>query len=207
GPFSDNWKPSLGYLEQVLIGILLGDGHLEKSSKGLGTQSRLRITFSEKYKELSTHIADIFSDYMSPNGIRYSEEKSGVSSKLYGRISLTSKVSPLFHYYHNLFYVKFSDSGGCGALRTPNHLNCNSHKNIENQKNKYIKEIPLNIEELLTLLAFFICGDGNYHKTKQIIRFFTNSYTKPEVELLSKVLLTKFNIESRLEHVLIINIL
>jgi hypothetical protein len=28
GEFSDNWEPSLDYLEQVLIGILLGDGHL-----------------------------------------------------------------------------------------------------------------------------------------------------------------------------------
>jgi len=28
GPFSDNWKPSFDYLKQVLIGILLGDGHL-----------------------------------------------------------------------------------------------------------------------------------------------------------------------------------
>jgi len=133
---------------------------------------------------------------MSPNGIRYSEVKSGESSRLYGygRISLTTKVSPLFNYYHKFFYVKLSD---------PNHLNFNSYKNIDNPKNRYIKIIPSNIEELLTpvVLAFFICGDGNYHKTKKIIRFCTNSYTKKEVELLSKALLTRFNIESRLEHV------
>lgn len=135
---------------------------------------------------------------MSPKGIRYSEvpSKSGNSSKLYGRISLTTKVSPLFKYYHKLFYVKFSD------IRISN---CTSEKDVANLQKKYIKVIPSNIEELLTpvVIAFFICGcgDGNYHKTKKIIRLCTNNFSKTEVELLSKALLKKFKIDSRLERV------
>jgi|SRR3979490_461297 len=131
---------------------------------------------------------------MSPKGIRYSEVNSGHSSKLYGRISLTTKGSPLFKYYHTLFYVKLSDLS---------LSNCTSQTDVANLKNKYIKVIPSNIEELLTpvAIAFLIYGDGNDHKTKQIIRLCTNNLTKTEVDLLSKALLNKFNIKSRLERV------
>jgi hypothetical protein len=40
-------------------------------------------------------------------------------------------------------------------------------------------------------------GDGNFHKTKKILRLCTNSYTKKEVILLSKVIFNKFG--SRIE--------
>lgn len=203
-PFSDNWKTSLSYLEQALIGILLGDGHLEKSSKGVLAQSRLRITFAGKYKELANHIAGIFSEHITSKGLRYSEIKNRDTSELYHRISLTTKVSPLFEFYHKLFYVNLSNLTDTATnLDSINDLKANTNKNVKNIKNKYIKIIPSNIEELLTpvVLAFFICGDGNYHKTKQIIRLCTNSYSKKEVELLAKALYNKFNLESRLEHV------
>ena len=36
------------FLEQVLIGILLGDDHLQKSSSGLKANARLKITFAER---------------------------------------------------------------------------------------------------------------------------------------------------------------
>jgi hypothetical protein len=208
GSLSNNLKPSLDYLEQVLIGILLGDGHLEKSSKGSGALSRLRITFAEKYKELAIHIADIFKDYMSTKSIRFSEVKNKDSSKLYKRITITSKVSPLFNYYHQLFYVENSDhiisnDYYNSNLKSKSGITLSENKDLDNLKIKYIKRIPSNIEELLTpvVLAYFICGDGNYHKTTHIIRLCTNSYTKTEVELFAKALHSKFNIESRLEHV------
>jgi hypothetical protein len=44
-------------------------------------------------------------------------------------------------------------------------------------------------------------SDGNFHKTKKIFRLCTNNYTKEEVELLSKTIYIKYNIESRLERV------
>lgn len=201
-PFSENWKTSLSYLEQVLIGILLGDGHLEKSSKGVLAQSRLRITFAGKYKGLANNIAGIFSEHLTSKGIRYSEIKNRDSTELYQIISLTTKVSPLFEFYHKLFYVNLSNLTTTN-LDSIKYLKENTDKNVKNIQNKYIKIIPSNIEELLTpvVLAFFICGDGNYHKTKQIIRLCTNSYSKKEVELLAKALYNKFNLESRLEHV------
>lgn len=78
-------------------------------------------------------------------------------------------------YYHNIFY-KLID-------------------------NKYKKIIPLNIIDFLTpvSLAFFIMGDGNYNTVKKVIRLYTNSYTKLEVEYLSKALNEKLGIRNRIE--------
>ena len=44
-------------------------------------------------------------------------------------------------------------------------------------------------------------GDGNFKKVKKVFRLCTNSNSKEEVEKISNVLLNKFGIESRLEHV------
>jgi len=43
-------------------------------------------------------------------------------------------------------------------------------------------------------------GDGNYHKQHQIIRLYTNNFTKKEVQLLSTSIYNKFGIDSRVEH-------
>jgi hypothetical protein len=119
---------------------------------------------------------DFFCFYINPKGYYKNRVQSGLNSKFYGRIQLTSVALPLFNKYHNLFYKLVED--------------------------KYVKVLPLNIEELLTpvsLAFFFIMGDGNYHKTKKIIRVCTNSYTKEEVLLISQAIFTKFGIKSRLE--------
>ena len=157
------------FLEQVLIGIILGDGHLEKTSFGIKANARLRITFAERYRPLAFYIAGLFCKYITPKGIRFSKVKSSKDSELYGRISITSLASPVFNNYHNLFYKSVSTD----------------------QNNKYVKIVPKNIEELLSpiSLAFWLSGDGNYNKIKKVIRICTNSSTKEEVELLSKAIL------------------
>ena len=43
-------------------------------------------------------------------------------------------------------------------------------------------------------------GDGNHNKIKKVIRLCTNSFTKSEVELLSRAILNKFGVETRLEY-------
>lgn len=59
-----------------------------------------------------------------------------------------------------------------------------------------VKIVPINIEELLTSvsLAYWAMDDGN--KQGKGFHFNTNSYTLEEVELLSKVLLNKFNLNN-----------
>jgi len=149
------------FLDQVLIGICLGDGFFEKSGSHK-SNVRFKLTFAERYSALANYIYGLFCYYINPKGYYKNKVQSGLNSKFYGRIQLTSVALPVFNKYHNLFYKLI------GA--------------------KYIKVIPLNIEELLTpiSLAFFIMGDGNYHKTKKIIRL---------------SIFNKFGIESRLEHV------
>lgn len=129
-------------MDQALIGICLGDGFLEKS----GSQKsnvRFKITFAEKYKALANYINGLFCFYINPKGYYKNKVQSGLNSSFYGRIQLTSVALPIFNKYHNLFYKLVND--------------------------KYVKILPLNIEELLTpiSLAFFLMG--NYHKTKKII--------------------------------------
>jgi LAGLIDADG DNA endonuclease family len=171
------WRRELpklnGFLEEVLIGILLGDGHLEK--RGQNSNALLTITFAVRYILLAQYIYGLFVFFVNKKGFRFSEVKSGTGSKLFGRITVRTVNLPLFTYYHNMFY-----------------------RSIDN---KYIKIIPLNIFDLLTpvSLAFFLMGDGNYNTVKKVIRIYTNSYTKSEVELLSKAITEKLGIRNRVE--------
>ena len=58
---------------------------------------------------------------------------------------------------------------------------------FDNNKNKYVKIVPVNITELMDpiVLAYMIQGDGNFDKGRNRVLFYTNSYTKEEVEKLA----------------------
>jgi LAGLIDADG DNA endonuclease family len=113
--------------------------------------------------------------YINPKGYFKNKVRSGYNSKFFERIQLTTVALPVFTKYHNLFYKLYNG--------------------------KYIKIIPLNIEEILTpvSLAFFLMGDSSYNKTRKINTISTNNFTKEEVQLLSVALFKKIKIESRLE--------
>jgi len=66
-----------------------------------------------------------------------------------------------------------------------------------NEAGKRIKIVPLDIETYLTpvALAFLVMSDGCFHKTAHIIKIYTNSFTKAEVQLLSNAILNKFGID------------
>jgi hypothetical protein len=70
------------------------------------------------------------------------------------------------------------------------------------EKNKYIKIVPKNIIDLMDpiVLSYLIQGDGNYDKSRNRVRIYTNSYTKSEVENLALVINTKFNIYAAVLH-------
>ena len=52
-----------GELHSILIGIMLSDGGLHRSSPTANT--RLEMSFGEKYKSLAFHIGELFKEYMS----------------------------------------------------------------------------------------------------------------------------------------------
>jgi hypothetical protein len=64
------------------------------------------------------------------------------------------------------------------------------------------KIVPLNIEELMTpaVLAHLIMGDGNLKTHDKIIRIYTNSFTKEEVESLASSITNKLNIQAKATH-------
>ena len=65
-----------------------------------------------------------------------------------------------------------------------------------NGLNKFIKIVPLNIAELLTPigLAHWLMGDVYWDNTSKTVCICTDNFTLSEVELLIKVLETKFNL-------------
>ena len=154
-------------LNSTLIGIMLSDGSLYKSSPK--SNVRFEMSFGEKYRELAFHIGDLFKDYMS-NPVKSLEVK-GVN-KSYINYRLKTKTLSIFNPYHDMFYKLNPDT------------------------NKYTKIVPENIIELMDpiVLAYLIQGDGNFDKGRNRVRIYTNSYKKSEVENLALAINTKLNI-------------
>ena len=59
------------------------------------------------------------------------------------------------------------------------------------------KIVPANIGDLLTPLglAYWICDDGSFHKSRQSVTLCTNSFTLEEVTLLAKTLNDKWDLK------------
>ena len=154
-------------LNSILIGIMLSDGGLYRSSPTANV--RFEMSFGEKYKSLAFHIGELFKDYMS-NPVKPIEIKG--KNKVYINYRLKTKTLPVFNSYYEMFY-KF------------NHLT-----------NKYVKIVPDNILDLMDpiVLAYLIQGDGNFDKSMNRVRIYTNSYQKLEVENLALAIKTKLNI-------------
>jgi len=154
-------------LNSILIGIMLSDGGLYRSSPSANT--RFEMSFGEKYKELAFHIGDLFKDYMS-NPVKSLEVKG--KNKVYNNYRFKTKTLKIFNSYHDMFYKLNPDT------------------------NKYIKIVPENIIDLMNpiVLAYLIQGDGNFDQSRNRVRIYTNSYSKIEVENLAKSIKTKLNI-------------
>jgi hypothetical protein len=110
-------------LNEILIGLLLGDGHIQKrhnsgNSRFIYAQSSLR----ENHLNYFNHVFSMFNPYMSkdfePKSRSFTDKRN---NKTYSSISFATLTLPCFSKYRDLFY---------------------------NSQNKKI--VPLNIEELLT---------------------------------------------------------
>lgn len=162
------------YLESVLIGLMLSDGFLERSSPT--STVRLSVNFSIKHAPYLMHLFVLFEPYIEtgPDVISTFNSKT----KTYNIIIKFKTVSlPLFMFYHKLFYKS-------------------------NPEEKYVKFIPQNIEQYINpvVLAHLIMGDGNLKSKDDIIRIYTNSFTKEEVELLALAISKKLRILTKVVH-------
>jgi hypothetical protein len=65
---------------------------------------------------------------------------------------------------------------------------------------RYIKIVPYNIEDIMTpvVLAHLIMGDGNLKSKDKILRIYTNSFLKKDVERLGNAITNKLGIVTKI---------
>ena len=162
------------YLNDVLIGLLLSDGYLERSSRTSGV--RLTISFGVKHLAYLMYLFNLFEPYTNtePTSISVYNKQTKTNYEVcrFKTVSL-----PQFLYYYELFYKV-------------------------NSEGKFIKNIPLNIEELISpvVLAHLLMGDGNLKQPDKIIRIYTNSFTHEKVSRLALAITRKLNVLTKVVH-------
>lgn len=155
----------------ILIGSLLGDGHMEKRGQGLG----VRVKFEQSSKNVEYLMW--FHSYLSTRGycrLEKPEMKKRIKKDglvIYHYL-VNSYTFTSLNWLHDMFYLH----------------------NV--QTNKLKKTIPLNLSEFLTPLALAIWFMDDGSKLGQGVKIATNFFSKEEVELLSLIIKKKFNIET-----------
>ena len=151
----------------IIIGSLLGDGHLEKRNRGIGT----RIKFEQSNKNVEYLMW--FHSYFSTRGycnINKPELKKRIrkNGEIYFHYSINTFTFSSFNWIHDLFYM------------------CS--------EGKYVKIIPHNIEQYLTPLALAIWFMDDGSKLKKGAKIATNCFTYKELSQLCEILKNKFNL-------------
>lgn len=154
-------------LHSILIGLMLGDGYIYKSS--FTSNSRLEFSFGESYKEYGKHIENLFQPFIKTP---LKEVTIQGSTKSYINYRLKTRSLPVFNNYHSSFYQY------------------DSFKYIKIVPSN-IKDLLTDIA-----LAYLVMSDGNYQASRNRIRIYTNSFSKDEVTLLSSAINDNFNIKS-----------
>lgn len=160
------------YQTSVIHGLMLGDGHIA-INKNIGDDTfKYTQTFGQFAEPFANCVYDIFREYCSDKGLYTYKVQSGKDSPLYQRWIVRTKTHDVFDEFDTMYY-------------------------IYNKLGKRIKIVPLNIEDYLTpvALAFLVMSDGSFHKQKHIVKIYTNSFTKAEVQLLSNAIFNNFGIQ------------
>lgn len=154
-------------INSIVIGLMLGDASISRSSKT--SNSRLEMSFGENYLAFAQSIQNILKDYIK-NPVKKIEIKG--LKKVYVNYRLKTKTLPFFNQYHSMFYT------------------------FNPQTYKYVKIVPKNISSMMNpiVLAYLIMSDGNYDKSRNRVRIYTNSFTKEDVEKLQKAIFVNLNI-------------
>ena len=123
-------------LNEIMIGLLLGDGHIQKrsingNSRFIYGQSSLRLHHLNYFN----HVFELFKPYLSkdfnPTKRSFTDKRS---NKKYSSVQFATLSLPCFNYYKDLFY-----------------------------NSNYLKIVPSNIQNLLSPrgLAYWIMDDGS----------------------------------------------
>lgn len=157
----------------IIIGSTLGDTHLEKRVRGIGT----RVIFEQSNNNVEYLMW--FHNYLATRGYCNSQKpklqkrirKNNVVTFQY-RISSYTFYS--FNWLHEMFYRK-------------------------EENGNFIKIVPTNISDYLTPLALAIWFMDDGSSTGNTVRIATNSFTYDEILFLCSVLKKKFNISATVQ--------
>lgn len=152
-------------LQEILIGLMLGDIHAERRNSNCNT----RIQFKQSTKNLPyiQHLFSLFKEYSgSEPKVNSSFDRRPNKNKVYSSVRFWTYSLACFNVFRDLFY----DASG-------------------------LKIIPENIEHLLTArsLAYWIMDDG--YNSVHGFYLCTDSFTLIEIEKLKAVLENKFALE------------
>jgi LAGLIDADG DNA endonuclease family len=156
-------------LNSILIGIMLGDGGIYRSTKSITSNSRFEMSFGQDSEIFANWIAGLFSNYMT-TPLKSIEIKG--TNKTYINYRLKTLTLPVFNQYRDMFYV------------------------FNPLTNKYEKIVPKDINKLLDpiVLAYLLMGDGNFDKGRNRVRIYTNSFNKTDVENLALAINNKLGV-------------
>lgn len=164
--------------KDLILGTILGDANMQTETKGITW--RYRALHGIKSKEYLYFKYNILNNFCCSEPW-YSKIYDERSKKTYERYSFNTIVHKSFRFYGKLFY-KWSE-----------------------EKQKFIKLIPRNIEIFLTprVLAYWYMDDGalKWLNKSNGMRICTDSYTYICLIRLQKALKNKFNIETKLNKI------
>lgn len=164
------------FQKKVLIGILLGDAHLQIAKNGT---CRLYIEQSVKdHQDYANHLYDVFKEFcLSPPVLKERKRKKGTGQHVFIR----TMFHPSFRFYGKLFYKKVT----VGAMHPDAGLPLDA--NVQHTKVQHIKVIPKNIHRFLNpvSLAYWYMDDGALKgKNRYGKRLHTEGFANEEVEKL-----------------------
>jgi LAGLIDADG DNA endonuclease family len=160
-------------LHSILIGIMLGDGGIYRSSPT--ANARFEMSLGTKYQKFAEYLGELFKEYMS-NPVKSINIKGKTNNYTNYRFKTVSL--PVFNQYHDMFYIFNTD------------------------KKNYVKIVPFNINELINpiVLAYLIMTDGNFDASRNRVRIYTNSYKKDEVVKLADAIMNNLKIYTGVLH-------
>nr|YP_009690234.1 LAGLIDADG homing endonuclease [Porodaedalea pini]QEG57014.1 LAGLIDADG homing endonuclease [Porodaedalea pini] len=171
-------------LHFVLIGIMLGDGGIYRSSST--SNSRFEMSFGTKYKQFAESIGYLFKDYMN-SPVKAIELKG--KDKNYINFRLKTSTLPLFNKDHEMFYKFNTEKGKFVKIvpPAPSMVGFGVGENILDNLNPVV-------------LAYLIMTDGNFDKNRNRIRIYTNSETTEDVNRLAVAINSNLGIYAGVLH-------
>lgn len=155
--------------KEAIIGVILGDGHLERIKLSHNTRLRIDQSYPEKEKYLM-HLYNLFEPMVNKLPTITTRKADKRTGKVYQSMNFKTLAMPVLNQYHDLFYK-------------------NKVKIIPRNLDQLLTARGL---------AFWIMDDGGISVYKQTI-LHTRAYTYDDVNYIQSVLLKNFSLVTRLE--------